>query len=353
MRGLSYRQKLKIKKYGLLILSVMIITTVFMSIPSMARALPDSLADILTTGSKAEYNISHQEERLTAIMGDSFSAVLGYDYEIEPEIPKTDNIEGAKYVKAVNLCWYSYEDNPKLHLLNRTDFKVDLNDYKNLEFPIRNTIDSAPVVLIVHTHGTESYLEEGKDYYTAGETFRSEDITKNVVAVGEVLVEELINRGINTVHDKTMQDKDSFSNSYSNSKRAVAEYLLRYPSIKYVVDIHRDAVFTSDGVNQKPVTSINNNQVAQVMLVVGTNQGGANHPDWKKNLTVAVNLQDIMNQDYPTLARPLCLRTASFNQQLSPGYLLLEIGSCGNTIEEAKNAAKLFATSMAEMIYSK
>lgn len=354
MRRLTRRQRIAIKKYSILILSIAIISSVFLSIPSVAKALPESLASMLTEKQNArDSSALPDDNKLTSLMGDPFSVVLGYDYETEPEIPPNDNLEGAEYVEAVNLCWYTIEEKPELFLMNRTNFKINLNDYKNLKFPIDNKINSAPAVLIVHTHGTESYLSAGVDYYTAGENFRSEDQSKNVVGVGTVLAQELEKRGIATVHDTTMHDKNNFSASYSNSRKAVTNILAKYPSIKYVIDLHRDAVFTAKGVNQKPVTKIDGKEVAQIMLVVGTNQGGANHPNWKKNLTVAVALQSIINEDYPTLARPLCLRSASFNQQLSLGSFLIEVGSCGNTVEEAKNAVKLFASAFAEMIYSK
>ncbi|PKM62905.1 MAG: hypothetical protein CVU97_03020 [Firmicutes bacterium HGW-Firmicutes-21] len=353
-RRFTNRQRLTIKKYSLLTLSVLIILTIFFSIPEIARALPESLAVVLTE--KADTSDSsgtiNTGERLTPLLGVSFSAVLGYDYESEPIIPPLEGIEGAEYVRAVNLCWYTTQDTPKLNLINRTDYKVNLYDYTDLRFPIENKVNSDPLVLIVHTHGTESYLPSGVDYYTAEETFRSEEQAKTVVAVGAVLAAELNSKGIVTLHDTEMHDRVSYSASYGNSKKAVSEALAKYPSIKYVIDLHRDAVFTSDGVNQKPITEINGQQVAQIMLVIGTNQGGANHPDWKNNLTVGVKLQGILNNDYPTLARPIQLRTASFNQQLATGSLLLEVGSCGNTIDEAKNAAKLFAASFAKMIYS-
>ncbi|MDD4422589.1 MAG: stage II sporulation protein P, partial [Eubacteriales bacterium] len=96
----------------------------------------------------------------------------------------------------------------------------------------------------------------------------------------------------------------------------------------------------------------NGKQAAQAMLVMETNQGGANHPIWEQNLTVAVALQNIINNDYPTLMRPICLRSASFNQQLTTGSMLLEIGSCGNTLEEAKYTAELIASAITKMIYS-
>ena len=352
-KRLTFRQRQSVKKYSLLILSLVIIGSVFLSIPSIARALPETLATALTVREGANGppgSITGGGEALTPLMGQPFSSVLGFDYESEPEIPPLDSIEGAEYVKAVNLCWYTYEDTPKLHLINRTDYKVNLYDYIDMRFPVNNKSLSEPAVLIIHTHGTESYLPSGVNYYTAEETFRSVEKERTVVAVGEVLAAELNARGIPVLHDTVMYDKESFSDSYNKSRKAVAAALEEYPTIKYVIDLHRDAVFTSTGVNQKPVTEIDGKTTAQVMMVIGTNQGGANHPEWKKNLTVAVALQSIMNEKYPTLARPICLRTASFNQQLSPGYILLEVGSCGNTIDEAKKAAELFAAAFAEMI---
>lgn len=351
---LTNRQRILIKKYCLLLFSTILIITVFLSIPDIARALPESLAGVLTEQSDNK-NISKdtsEDKQLASVMGEAFSAIVGFDYESEPIIPSVTSPEGALYVSAVSLCWYTQEEVPNLYLLNRTDFNVNINDYSNLAFPVDNTLSTEPMVLIVHTHGTESYLPAGVDYYMADENFRSVVESETVVAVGTVLANALNSKGIVTLHDTTMYDKDDFSSAYSNSKEAVALAIAKYPSIKYVIDLHRDAVFNSEGVNQKPVTTINGKQVAQAMLVMGTNQGGAIHPNWAQNLTVAVSLQNILNTDYPTLMRPICLRTASFNQQLATGSMLLEVGSCGNTIEEAKNTAELFAAAFTKMIYS-
>ena len=86
------------------------------------------------------------------------------------------------------------------------------------------------------------------------------------------------------------------------------------------------------------------------MFVVGTNKSGINHPDWQDNLSLALTLQEKIGRDNPKLFRRINLRTASFNQQLSPGYLLLECGAAANTLEEAENAAELFATGFARVI---
>lgn len=350
---LTNHQRQSIKKYCILLLSTAMIISVFFSIPNIARAIPESLAGVLTAQSDDNNNSDeNSESKLAPVMGEAFSAVLGFDFESEPTIPSVTSPEGALFVSAVSLCWYTQEEAPNLYLLNRTDFNVNIQEYLGLAFPIDNSLSTEPLVLIVHTHGTESYLPAGVDYYLADENFRSEVETETVVEVGTVLANALNSKGIITIHDTTMYDKDDYSSAYSNSKEAVAIALAKHPTIKYVIDLHRDAVFNSDGINQKPVTTIGGKQVAQSMLVMGTNQGGAIHPSWSENLTVAVALQGILNEDYPTFMRPICLRTASFNQQLATGSMLLEIGSCGNTIEEAKNAAELFAAAFTKMIYS-
>ena len=48
------------------------------------------------------------------------------------------------------------------------------------------------------------------------------------------------------------------------------------------------------------------------MLVVGTDDGGLYHPDWQENLNRAASLQYRLNRTYPTLMRPLNLRTHAF-----------------------------------------
>ena len=86
------------------------------------------------------------------------------------------------------------------------------------------------------------------------------------------------------------------------------------------------------------------------MTVVGTDELGANHPNWTQNLNLAVKLQYLLNSDYKDFARPINLRGAGFNEQYPSGSLILEIGSCTNTLSEAKTAGKLTADCLAKII---
>ena len=148
-----------------------------------------------------------------------------------------------------------------------------------------------------------------------------------------------------------MHDEDSYIKSYELAKDTIKEYLTKYPSIKYVFDLHRDAILRSDGTMVKAVTYDSSGAaLAQIMFVVGTDQNGANHPNWSENLSFALQLQDSLNQKCPNVARPVNLRASSFNEQYTSGSLLIEIGTCANTADEARRSARLLGEIIAETI---
>lgn len=208
----------------------------------------------------------------------------------------------------------------------------------------------APLVLVIHTHGTEAFTPDGVTECPVDEAFRSPDTDENVVAVGDAFCEVLEKCGIKTIHCREMFDLPSINTAYDNSAAAVRSYLAENPSIAYVFDIHRDALLSQDGEYLAPTFVYNGTDTAEIMLVVGTDAAGAFHPDWDDNLTLALDMQSVMLEEYPGMARGYNLRTASFNQQLSPGFLLVEVGSCANTLDEAKRAAALLALTLYETV---
>ena len=333
----------------------------FCAIPYIVSALPkmdnDTVRDLLNGneamgGAIPQYPLGggsleiSEEESLPEENEGEFEG----EFEPEEPIPIPEQGEYDLPVTYQNLAWYDATEAAALNIINKTKFTVDLNDFLAKKFPISAAIDEAPLVLIVHTHGSESYLDNGYDFYSPDETFRSLDEEKTVVHIGEVLCEKLNSLGIRAVHDKTMYDLTDFNKSYSYSREGINRYLSEYPTIKFVIDLHRDSVFDSNGNNIKPLTVLNGKSCAQLMLVVGTNEGGSDHPNWRDNLTFATHLQQKMNDFYPTLARPINLRSAAFNQALTKGSVLLEVGSCGNTVEEAENAVLLFAQAYASLL---
>ncbi len=239
---------------------------------------------------------------------------------------------------------------------NQSNYTPDINTLAQNEYPLKlassvsTNSANEPIVLIMHTHGTECYLPEGKISYSDTTPTRNQDATQNVVAVGKKLAETLTNTGIPTVHCETMFDSESYSSAYTNSEKAVIEYLKKYPSIQYVFDVHRDSIVKQNKEKVKTVTEINEKKYAQAMFVVGTDSSGANHPNWEKNLTVASIFQYALVEKYPSLMRPLNLRAASFNAEHAVGSVLIEIGTCGNYLSEAKNTAELLGNVISEII---
>ncbi len=241
------------------------------------------------------------------------------------------------------------------YIVNETGYSPDIKNLEDFDDGFESlTISdkSLPAVLIIHTHGTESYLEDGKNFYTEkdGEISRTKDKSKNVVRIGKIIADTLNNAGIKTIHCEIMHDEESYQDSYMRASESIKSYLAKYPSIKYVFDVHRDAILKSDGSLVKAVTEIEGENVAQVMTVVGSNYKGANFPDWEKNLAVAIKLKKILDGDNASLSRPVYLRGAAYNQQYAPCSLLLEIGTSGNTLKEAEKAALIVAKAITELI---
>lgn len=196
-----------------------------------------------------------------------------------------------------------------------------------------------PAVLIVHTHGTESYQKT--ENYTESSTYRTTDTGYNVVSVGAHLKSILEKGGISVLHDTAMHDYPSYTGSYSHSRKSIQKYLKEYPSIRMVLDIHRDSVVGSDGKQKRYTVSTPEGTAAQVMLVVGTDANGLKHPNWKENMSLAVKLHAQLEKKTPGLCRAISFRPQRFNQDLTSGSLLLEMGSAGNTRQEALASAEL------------
>ncbi len=253
----------------------------------------------------------------------------------------------------VALLPYDLTGNPNpgdIRLSNTTSYNIDTSEIINREYPIAHYNGGEPLVLIIHTHGTESYAPEGAVAVPSGYVARDSNTANNMIAVGAVMSELLNDAGITTLHCEIMHDLESYNRSYDLAADTIQKYLAEYPSIKYVFDVHRDAIVRENGDLIRPLTLINGERSAQIMLLVGTNEKGADHPDWETNMTVAVELQHRLTNTYSRFARPINIRGASFNQQFTPGSLLIEIGSAANTLSEAKTAAKYLTYSIIDML---
>lgn len=199
-----------------------------------------------------------------------------------------------------------------------------------------------PQILIVHTHGSEAYTPAGLDLYDASDASRTQDPRYSVIRVGDELAQRLEEQGLRVLHDREIYDYPSYTGSYGRSGEAVQQYLEQYPGIAVVIDLHRDAL-GADGVVYKTMAEEEGTVASQIMLLVGTDESGLEHPNWQQNLSLALYLQQAAASAHPTLMRPISLVPQRYNQQLSPGSLLLEVGSSGNTLQEALAAIRLFA----------
>ncbi|MDR2360010.1 MAG: stage II sporulation protein P [Oscillospiraceae bacterium] len=210
--------------------------------------------------------------------------------------------------------------------------------------PDINLQEGCAQILIIHTHGSEAFIDS--------EGYRSLDTAQNIVAVGDAFAEELQNRGLYVIHDRACYDQPTYNGSYNRSADAVTEWLEKYPSIQIVFDIHRDALELPDGTQRATMYSPlgTDSRTAQVMIYATNGDNGLDHPNWRENMKFALRLQKSADALFPGLTRPLCVSGQRFNEHLAPGYLLLEVGSAGNTTEEAIAAARLFAASASDVI---
>lgn len=215
------------------------------------------------------------------------------------------------------------------------------------EFRIQK--DGSPQVLIMHTHTTESFEPYERTAYDANFNYRTTDNSKNVVMIGNQIARQLENSGIGVIHDITVHDYPSYTGAYERSAETVKNLLLQYPSIKIVLDIHRDAI-SSDGVIKQPVAEINGKKAAQIMIISGCDDGTMHMPDYLKNFRFACLLQQQLESDYAGLTRPILFDYRKYNQDLTTGSLLIEVGSHGNTLEQVQYSGELIGCSLSKAL---
>ena len=233
----------------------------------------------------------------------------------------------------------------KVYISNST--KYTLSNEELLKPFAAELTGEAPQILILHSHGSEAYTPAADDSIVWSGDCRTTDTRYNVVRMGDAMAEVFGQAGISVLHDRTLYDYPEYAGAYDRSLAAIDRYLKEYPSIRFVLDVHRDAIETADGSQVKVISEIDGQGTAsQLTLVVGSDGGGLSHPDWMENLRLAVAIQDQTLTDYPTLMRPLLLRNSRYNQHATTGSLLVEVGTAGNAPEEAELAARLFAGEM-------
>ena len=225
--------------------------------------------------------------------------------------------------------------NESKYKLTEEDLKPDI-DFKNKED-----------IVIYHTHTCESYTKTEKYTYKSSGNFRTADLNYSVARVGEELKKYLDKYGFNVIHNKTYHDYPKYNGSYTRSLETI-EKILKTSKASLVIDLHRDAL----GSNSKyaPSVKINGEEAAQLMFVIGTDGGGLKHDKWKKNLKLAIKIQEKANEMYPGLFKPIIVRNSRYNQHVSEGACIIEVGATGNTLEQCLVSMKYLSSVIFEVM---
>lgn len=237
----------------------------------------------------------------------------------------------------------------EMKISNKTNINVDAE--KLAQEPLSFSIDDGEEaqILILHTHTTEGFTDSSSNKYLADDADRSLDENKNITAVGKAMKEVFEENNIVVVHDTTVHDYPSFNGAYTRAMATIRANLENNPSVKIVLDVHRDGIVKDDGTRVKVACDIDGEKCAQCMFVVGSN-AVLTHDNWMENMKLACKIQQKANEMYPGLMRPIILREERFNQQASLGSLIIEIGSNGNTLDEAVRGGRKMAQAICELL---
>ena len=192
--------------------------------------------------------------------------------------------------------------------------------------------DVKPLVYIYNTHQTEEYRGINANEY---------NVIPTVLHASLILKNKLDELGIPTIVE-TNSIKEilningwSYRNSYKASKLLASDTLEKNPSIKYVIDLHRDSVDESIA-----KVNINNKDYAKIMIVLGEGHAG-----FENNLNIANRVNNYLKEFNNELSRGIDIKKNSgiYNQDLSNNALLIEVGGPYNDINSVKNTLEVLA----------
>ena len=107
---------------------------------------------------------------------------------------------------------------------NSSGLNINLKEF--LSAPLKYKIEKSdkPQVLIMHTHTTETYVNDDSGVYYENYTSRTTDNSKNMAEIGRIVAEKLNNAGIKTLHDTTQHDYPQYSGSYTRAAKTINSY---------------------------------------------------------------------------------------------------------------------------------
>ena len=293
-------------------------------------------------------------EAVVATQPSTISTTIATEKESENIEEITDDetkYKGKQYPVIEQQFGSSGEGYDNFSVKNSTDYNIDYEQLLSNDLGFEITDSDNPQVLIVHTHTTESFLINDNGYYYTDYPFRNTDSSKNMVAVGNEIVKSLNSNGISAIQATEIHDS-TYTGSYSRSEQTIYKYMEKYPEIKVILDIHRDAVgYDDERGKYKPTFTYNGKKAAQIMIMSGYdpyNSYGLGH--WQENLTFALKLQQKAEQLYPGMTRPLYFGDFAYNMFINNGSLLIEVGTETNTLSEAKYTGELLGNVVAQVL---
>lgn len=229
-----------------------------------------------------------------------------------------------------------------IKIKNQTDYTLTEDMLKpDIEITNKN-------IILFHTHSCESYTSSPNYTYTPTGTFRTTDLNYTVVRVGTELENSLKQYNYNVVHSKDYHDYPAYNGSYTRSLATVENILKQTPS-DIIIDVHRDAVGSRS--DYAPTVKIGDtDEAAQIMFVIGTNNGGLWHPNWNQNLKFAIKIQQKAEEMYPGLFKPIMLTKSRYNQHTGKYASIIEVGATGNTLDQCLTSMKYLAKVMNEVL---
>lgn len=321
MGGISLEQYQSARKFGV---SIVLFTLVFRLFETGLPQTAVRLLKVLPTSQKIQTDAGREARHFSFPFPVESSPPM--DYVPEPTLPSFPT-EQAESIALTNTS----AREPDCAALLAAPLEWELAGDK-------------PTVLILHTHTSESY-ERGRADYAETAPYRTLDEAHNMLAIGDRVAQLLEAEGIGVIHDREFHDYPSYNSAYNHARKSIQAALLKNPQILLVLDLHRDAMEDA-GRQVSTHASLDGQDCAQLMTVLGVGRSGLANDRWESNLSLALKLQTLLQEQCPGLTRPIDLRPQRFNQDLAPYSLLIEVGTAGDTQEKALLAANQLAAAI-------
>lgn len=328
----------------------------------MEQEIP-AMASVNSENDTQEKNETSQNNYLEQFLQTEISSIKGIqeaEEEVEVEDKNENQNETTQNTETRNDVQLAQSTNAQTEVVTPNPISENYNvQYGNVKIKNQTTynltedilkpdikIDNKNIV-IFHTHSCESYTSSKKYPYTQTGNFRTTDLKYTVTQVGSELENYLKKYNLNVVHDTSYHDYPSYTGSYTRSLKTVENILQTTPS-DIIIDLHRDAI--GSRADYAPTVKIGDDYAAQIMFVIGTNEGGLYHPNWNQNLKFAVKVQQKAEEMYPGLFKPMMVTKSRYNQHTGKYANIMEVGATGNTLEQCLTSMKYLSAVLNEVM---